>query len=358
MLNEVAFDESGNTGADLLNPHQPVFSLASVCVSRELADELLDRIKTHQTKEVKFSRLRRTQSGRRRIMEFLSSPELTNSNALTTFFHKRYMIVTKFVDLLIETIAYEYGVDLYKNGANIATANLHFYCMPAFCGESRTITFLKRFVDMLRTQSPDSIDKFYKTAWILYENSNNHEYAESLAPILISEEYIEFILQNNNRNSLDPAISAFIQHCSFWGEQFGSHFDLVHDESKPIFQEKKMLEDLMSRGEDEKVVGYDRRSFVFPLRARGVKFGRSHEDPRLQAADLLASACAFWMDGFISPPKQHGFWEKLKACDIARFGQDGVWPTPEVTPEELDTEHRGGINAVDAMAEFLSKHRR
>lgn len=358
MISEIAFDESGNTGADLLNPHQPVFALASVSLSTAQADELLHRIRTPQTREVKFSRLRRNVAGRRRILEFLKSAELTSVNAKTTYFHKRYMVVTKVVDLLVETVAYEDGIDFYKDGANIATSHYHYYCMPAFCGEGRAKMFLRRFVEMVRTQSSDTIRKFYRTALLLYEQCSDREYAVSLAPILMSQRSIDLILGNNNKNSLDPAIPAFVQHCSFWGEHFGGQFDLVHDDSKPIFQERAMLDDLMSRGEEEQIIGYDRRKFVFPLRARGIKFGKSSEDPRLQVADLLASAGAFWMGGFASPPEQKEFWEQLRDADVARFGQDMVWPTPEVTPEELGTVYYGGINAPDAMAEFLAKHRR
>lgn len=157
---------------------------------------------------------------------------------------------------------------------------------------------------------------------------------------------------------MDPAIPAFVQHCAFWGEHFGRPFNLVHDESKPIFQGRKMLEDLMSRGEEEQVIGYDRRKFVFPLRARGITFGRSEDDPRLQVVDLVASASAYWMSGLVSPPDWKGFWEEIKSADILRFGRDTVWPTPEVTPKELDTEFDGGINAADHMAEFLAIHRR
>lgn len=357
-LPEIAFDESGNTGADLLNMEQPVFALASTSISRERADHLLAIVRTRQTREVKFSQLKRTETGRSRIINFLSSTELCSEYVRTTFFHKRFMVVTKIVDLLIETMAYEEGIDLYVDGANIATANLHFYCMPTFCGEGRTKAFLRCFVEMMREGTPKAIQRFYQSAWTLHQNSIDRDYAESLAPILISERLINFILSSNDKNSIDPAIPAFVQHCSFWGEEFGGPFELVHDESKPIFQNKEMLEDLMSRGEQEQVIGYDRRKMIFPLRARGVTFGKSEDDPRLQIADLIASASAHWMSGLIRPPEKKDFWEALRGTNIARFGQDAIWPTPEVTPQELDTVHDGGINATDHMAEFLATHRR
>ena len=93
MPYEVAFDESGNTGADLLNPQQPVFALASTSLTRVEAELVLDRIRTPQTKEFKFLRLRRNDAGRRRILQFLSAPELTPETARTTYFHKRFMVV-------------------------------------------------------------------------------------------------------------------------------------------------------------------------------------------------------------------------------------------------------------------------
>jgi hypothetical protein len=62
------------------------------------------------------------------------------------------MVVTKVVDVLVETMAYRDGIDLYKNGVNIATANLHYYGMPAFCGKERSRQFLDAFVAMIRQQ--------------------------------------------------------------------------------------------------------------------------------------------------------------------------------------------------------------
>ena len=113
-MHAVAFDESGNTGADLLNQQQPVFALASTCLSRDQANLILEPLTTPQTREIKFSRLRRTEAGRRRIIEFLSCSSLDPENTITTLFHKKYMIVTKVVDLLVENLAHEDGIDLYR----------------------------------------------------------------------------------------------------------------------------------------------------------------------------------------------------------------------------------------------------
>ena len=276
---------------------------------------------------------------------------------MTTLFHKKYMVVTKVVDLLVENLAHADGIDLYRDGANIAMSNLFYFCMPTFCGEGRTTTLLRRFVEMFRSRTQRNIRKFYVAARAMYEHSTDREFVASLAPILASERMIDFILANNDRNSLDPAIPAFVEHCSLWGDRFGSEYDLIHDDSKPIFQEKETLEIFMSPEEVIQELGYDRRTFSFPLRASGIRFASSNEDPRLQVADILASATCYWAAGHVGPLSHVEFWNGLSEADLPRFVRNVIWPSPDVSPRDLGTEFTGGTNPVDGMTAFLVKHK-
>ena len=276
---------------------------------------------------------------------------------MTTLFHKKYMVVTKVVDLLVENLAHEDGIDLYRDGANIAMSNYFYFCMPGFCGEGRTTTLLRRFVEMLRSRTQRDIRRFYVAARAMYEHSTDRQFATSLAPVLASERMIGFILATNDRNSLDPAIPAFVQHCSLWGDRFGTEYDLIHDDSKPIFQQKETLEIFMSTEEEIHELGYDRRKFSFPLRATGIRFASSSEDPRLQVADILASATCYWAAGHVGPPLHMEFWNGLGEANLPRFVRNVIWPSPEVSPKDLGTEFTGGTNPVDGMTAFLVKHR-
>jgi hypothetical protein len=65
----VAFDESGNSGPHLLDPDQPVYGLASVCLDHESADFLVNRRKGPQASELHNSRMRGRISGRAGILE-------------------------------------------------------------------------------------------------------------------------------------------------------------------------------------------------------------------------------------------------------------------------------------------------
>jgi hypothetical protein len=354
----VAFDESGNTGVDLLNQQQRVFVLASSDLSTRESEELLSVVLTHQASEAKFSKLKKSVAGRRRIIKFLKSTAKFADRIKTSFFHKEYMVVTKIVDLIIETMAYRDGIDLYKDGANIATANMHYYCMSTYCGNERTREMYEKFVEMVRFQSISSINNFFYAMRQLHGSCIDKSYRDSLTPILASKEIIQEILESSGKNYLDPAIPAFFQHCAHWGDKFEEHFDVLHDDSKPLFQEKETLELFMSKDLTHQIVGYDRRKYGLPLKANGVFFGNSKKDSRLQVVDLVASSSGYWAHRTAAGETDNDFYNDLEGAGIQKFALNLLWPTPKVTPEELGTDGGYGVNAADYMTEQLAKHRK
>lgn len=80
----VYFDEAGNTGAQLLDPEQPVFTLASVDFTDEECEQLLAIVRTPQATDAKFTALRKSASGQARLLNFIRSPLLTPSRAKVT----------------------------------------------------------------------------------------------------------------------------------------------------------------------------------------------------------------------------------------------------------------------------------
>ncbi len=162
-------------------------------------------------------------------------------------------------------------------------------------------------------------------------------------------------MEDIDSNSLDPAIPAFFEHCADWGDRFGERFDVLHDDSKPLFQEKETLELFMSKDIPHQIIGYDRRKYGFPLKSNGVCFGNSESDPRLQVVDLVASSSGYWANGLASGNTDDDFWKLLNDLNIRGFALNALWPAPEITPKEMGTDGGHGINAVDYMAEQLYK---
>ncbi|MFC3626991.1 DUF3800 domain-containing protein, partial [Vogesella amnigena] len=118
-------------------------------------------------------------------------------------------------------------------------------------------------------------------------------------------------------------------------------------------REKDTLESMMDPAIESAIIGYDRRSFEFPLKATGISFADSVDHPALQLADLIAGATMYWAS-WLTREGNDEFADSLEAAGIRRFVFQTVWPSEDVTPETLGTTEVGGINAVEHMTNALS----
>ncbi|MBC8491802.1 MAG: DUF3800 domain-containing protein, partial [Candidatus Marinimicrobia bacterium] len=181
MPPKIAFDESGNTGHRLLDPEQPVFVLSSVYFTDDEANELLDILRSPQTKEIKFKNIIKRKSGENLIIDFLKNPIIDNTRVKITVNHKGFFLFSKIVDILLESMLYKLGFDFYKNGLNIAFANLIYLTTPVFCGQSNFLDFQRSFITMIEKQNTESIYHFYSRLENLIANSKNAEFCVTLS---------------------------------------------------------------------------------------------------------------------------------------------------------------------------------
>jgi hypothetical protein len=355
---QVCFDEAGNTGQNLLDDTQQVFTLSSVCMSTEQAVDALAVLTQGSKKpEVHFQDLKRTPKGKEKILRFLEQPIFIPDVVKLSLIHKPFMVTTKIVDLLIETLAHRDGIDLYERGGNIATANLIQAVMPVFVGNEAFSLFQYKFVNMIRRKGDNDVDDFYKFVEALWSANNGKTFEGFLATFLASSQIIDEVLASADVIMLDPAVPSFVTHCGAWGEQLGRQFDVIHDSSKPIQHGKEILEILMSKDEPDVLVGYDIRKSVFPLKATGVQFADSQVLPQLQVADMIASSFGFWGHRIAAGTMDDGFWRELDSLKLARLSVCDIWPSHEVTPKGLGMEEVGGVNAVDYTGDLIQRQK-
>lgn len=349
----VAFDESGNTGADLLNLCQPVFVLASADFTTDEAEDLLSWVRTAQTREPKVKRLRKSARGRQGLVRFFEDKRLRSDRVQVSIYHKRFMVVTKIIDLLIENLAYEDGIDLYEDGANLALAHIHYYTMESCLGASRANRMLHAFVKMFRRRTPEVVGEFYEIAWNAFESASGH-YRQFLAPVVASQRIISSVLASNDSGALDPALPSFIQQCNRWSDRYYSGYDVLHDDSKAMVAEQELIEAYMDKEEPYVRLGTGERSFSFPLRANGLRFLDSKGDARVQVADLLASSVAAWANGLAGRTEDSVLSKTLDEIGIRDFVTWCVWPQPEVHPDKLGTRGQSGSH-MKHINEFLAR---
>ncbi|HGY8407379.1 TPA: hypothetical protein ACNTEZ_005212, partial [Escherichia coli] len=101
-------------------------------------------------------------------------------------------------------------------------------------------------------------------------------------------------------------------------------------------------------------LGYDRRKFNLPLEGKSLIFANSEEHLQLQVSDIIASSFSYWAAGVSRGETEDYLFLELNKLNLDRFiGNNKIWPTMDITPEELGTVHTGGLNAANNIPFFL-----
>ena len=345
----VAFDESGNSGSHLLDHEQPVFVLASVSMTDECARELLPS----RPSEHKFSSLKRSPSGQQTIVDTLNSPLLAESVVISVV-HKRYMALSKLVDLLIEPVLHQRGIDLYERGANIGLVNMLYVTLPALLGVGAFNELIGRFVAMMRDTNIRTIERFYKyVGTAIRKHRDERQLIQELFLIQSTRVLAESYSNGRDASILDPAIPTFVDHGATWTARLQEPFLIVHDTSKPLIHEQLLLEAMMSETEPRKTIGYDRRTMQFPIAASRIEFRDSKSCLQLQVADIVAGATCLYLKADLLG--SHNIFSKVVGATLV-LNQPmlPLWPSTAVTPDELGTDQVGGIEPNDFVGQYVS----
>lgn len=357
IVKTIFLDESGNTGANLIDQQQPFFTMAGVNFSTIEAEQLLALVDSKSPKEVHFSALKRRKSGQEGILRMLRHSLINERNVKVCIHHKRFMVTTKIVDMLIEHMAHKTGFDLYEDGANIALSNMLHCCMPAFCGQDFVDKMHKAFIEMIKNQDAESIEGFYASVDALKARSSSEQFTDDLDMISTTRHFIVGALNHVDRMNLDPLIPWLFSQCLEWGKEYPEGFHVIHDESKTLGMEKILFEQFMDWTTNEMEIGYDRRKFSLPLKGKSLSFATSQTYAQLQVADVVASAFSYWANGVYGGEIEDRFFQELEKLNFRNMIVGVLWPSLDVTPQSLGTVHDGGINPADGSAAFLMRAR-
>jgi len=336
--NEKLFiDECGYTGEDLYNHDQPVFVLASFHLPEDycihLKNEYFSKV---QAKELKHSRLSKYPAQQNMVIDFLR--RMTNESESVKFAiaHKHYVLITKIVDLLIEPMAHEDGLDFYQDGLNIAFSNMLYIQTKIHAGEDFFNNMLLCFQKMIRERTHSAYESFFKP---IYETEFKDDLEEFLVPLKAYHfRYGPNELQTIPEEALDIAFSEAFNLVSYWSQSIQGNFFLIHDKSSNMAKNKKAWDRVVHPDVPPKVVGYDRRKMTFPLRAERTDFESSHDFAGLQLADILAGAMARCMKWHIQGEVNSDEYAKELFSFLPQsFGGHMLWPSAKVTPEALGT---------------------
>lgn len=355
---DIYFDESGNTGANLLDSYQPIFALGSCDFTDRECKKLLSPLLSRGASEIKFVNLKRRPAGQSKIIDLLRNTLITPRRIMFSVLNKKYIIVTKIVDDLIENTVSRFGYDLYQGAQNVALSNLLFNVIPAFCGEEEFEKLLATFMSMTKKRDEASIEAFYTQVDQLKEicDQKGHNMSQELFLISSTQKYVKDIFETLSTDSNNPAIPALFALSQYWGKLYKKGFKIRHDNAKPVEEQKQILELFSDLSQSKVKFGYGIREFELPLKIKEIDFLDSKYEYKLQLIDVITSSFAYWAKHKIQNNSNDPFFKELEKINFEHYIKNIVWPSAEVTPEALGADiHEFKENPADIAAKFLKR---
>lgn len=350
-MKRVFFDESGNTGQNLLDEADPIFVLSSCSFDPSQEQEAFTHLQAFKGPELKFSRLRKTPAGQRAVLAFLRSEAVNSTTAAAVVFHKPFMVVTKYCDLILEPSMRDHGVDFYARGLNMALANLLTTTMPVFLNRRSWTDFLALFVQLVRERTRSLFNQWQNSAELLYAHLEHSQptMARLIAPVFLIRDANEFF-ETLNDNELDPLVPAYHLMAAHWGRSIGGLYELIADTSKVLAKERGRLLTLSDQNLKPVTIGYDRRKSDLPLKVADIIAVDSTAHRQIQFADIIggaiASAAKAKAKGVVEAGTfLHDVFELYCAKGLLT---NAVWPNPEVDPKKLGTDINPSPDDIDA----------
>lgn len=344
------FDESGNTGVQLLDAQQPVFALAAVSCDPTVANELIGPVKG-AAQELKYSRVRSRPRGQQALLKAMSSPLLDRIDVHVYAVDKRFYLACQLVDKIIEPAWYDRGHDLYACDGAVNLARAWHYLGSEMFPEWRWEHVLTTFQQALRTRDAESFAAF-EACIDLCGQASPERYAELVRDLDACKGQLNKLLAVfQSTASFDPAVDAFIALTTQAVAQHGSAITITHDESKPMRAQAALLRALMDRDQAERELGYGARKMSLPLPVERLEFSDSSMVPQLQLADLFAGLAVDCLLAWKGIRESTPFHEAMKSTRLAQLSLNGVLPSPQI--EATPPPATGDVNPVDGAAAFL-----
>jgi hypothetical protein len=352
MVKTLYFDESGFTGYNLLDPSQPIFAVASTDVEEQLAlDILRDSFPHYQGPEFKFTNIWASgnRTGLRRFAARLAD---LRQSAFVYMIDKRFGVLTKIVDFLIEPIITSAGFHFYDEGfcwkyanyihfgvTQVASPELYLALTNAYQGFSRnptegTLAQLQWQLGVMAVSTDERVQVFFDQ---MATGARAFHAFHDLASFKGSDE-LQF--------------TTMLAIISYWRSLHKEDFSIVHDASSNFLRSAESWRRITSNNVPRQMHRSGDGSFTeFPLRVTSTTPMDSKASRSIQFCDILAGLST----RHFSPLTQGGdrvFMDELIDAGLNELSFNGIRPEP-VFPDRIPPKPLTGPDVVDQMAGIM-----
>lgn len=293
MIRTIFLDESGYTGINLLDDGQPLFVLASLALEPTEADELKEEyFGSIAANELKHSQLKRRPGQRVQVLRFLDHLTASPDLAKIWIADKRFAGWVKVVDFIVEPFLEARGINLYKDGANQATATVLHKALPAFTSTDfadRVLVLALKLIKFGKEDNRLALVKFLQSGRRNFPSRDARELLDMLILPLRQLPPSEF--EDMPVGAADFALAAAVQLMGCWQTHLRNPLRVVHDRTANMARQRPVWDALTSNDMPAFVqTTASGMTHTYPVGVVETVFAASEAHSGLQLADVLAGA--------------------------------------------------------------------
>ncbi len=347
------FDEAGFTGSNLLDPDQPVFAIASSDLADDEALDILQYCFPHyQGIEYKFTNIWRSSKHRDGLVRFGERFRALNDRAFVYAVDKRYAVLTKAVDFLIEPVITDSGYDFYNDGFCWRYCNYIYCVLTEVAGPALLNAIVSAYQAFSRSPSRETL------AHLQWRLSVIAQSIEGIPKILVeqlsygAEMFDHFHDIDSFHGSDELQTTCMVAIVAYWRGLHTKDFEIVHDASSNFMRHKEMWDRITNHNVPRQMVRTGDGTMVeYPLRVASTTPIDSRNSVAIQFCDVLAGLTTKQLNPVVSEADRKILDHVIEA-GLSELTLNGIRPASEF-PIQIPPRRLDGADVVDQMTEII-----
>lgn len=352
-IRTIYFDESGFTGYNLLDPDQPIFAVASADIQNARAEDILgSSFPNNQADEHHFTRIWKSKRQRDGLRNFCSHLHDVANTSFCYAVNKRFAVLLKIMDFLVEPIITDAGYDFYDEGFCWRYANYAYFYLTQFAPPKLLDCLLAYYQEFSREPTRENLSKLQFRLTMMANNTEErvHIFLDQMA--MGAERFERYCTLDNFRRSNNIQTSTMIAIIGHWRQAHLEDFAVVHDASSAFLRDRAMWEVVTGPDTSEVSLRAGDGSLVpHPLRVVSTEARDSRESFSIQFCDILAGLVAKHFNPDLDEDER-AFMSELIDEGLGNISANRSVPSGEfpiqIPPKKLD-----GPDVIDQMADML-----
>ncbi len=346
------FDESGFTGYNLLDASQPIFSVASTDIDTDRAEHILHQsFPKNRASEYKFSNIWRT-NNKIGLIEFGENLRKLKDHSFTWVVDKRFAVLTKIVDFLIEPYITDAGFNFYADGFCWKYANYIHYGLTQFGSPELYDSLVMAYQSFSRDPSRERLENLQTQLSIMAATLEApiDVFFEQMA--LGASLFCNYHDLDSFKGSDELQVTSMIAVITHWRQHCDEDFSVVHDASSNFFRHRETWARVTNNKVPTQTVTLgDGTTVQFPLRVTSTHSVDSKDNYSVQFCDILAGLTTKHFDARIVGDNRI-LLDEIVAAGMGEIAFNGIRPGT-VFPDQIPPKRLTGPDAVDQMMGIL-----